>query len=78
YEGEGIFLISCMPNPFNKKLPFTLCVANRPEDLIGASSRIRGPSEWYVDYILYRDDEKLDTGLYHKEKGKWSLTPQKK
>jgi len=30
YEGEGIFLISCMPNPFNKKLPFTLCVANRP------------------------------------------------
>ena len=78
YEGEGIFLISCMPNPFNKKLPFTLCVANRPEDLIGAGSRIRGPSEWYVDYILYRDDEKLDTGLYHKEKGKWSLTPEKK
>jgi len=78
YEGEGIFLISCMPNPFNKKLPFTLCVANRPEDLIGAGSRIRGPSEWYVDYILYRGDEKLDTGLYHKEKGKWSLTPEEK
>ena len=78
YEGEGIFLISCMPNPFNKKLPFTLCVANRPEDLIGAGSRIRGPSEWYVDYILYRDDEKLGTGLYHKEKGKWSLVPEEK
>jgi len=78
YEGEGIFLISCMPNPFNKKLPFTLCVANKPEDLIGAGSRIRGPSEWYVDYILYRDDEKLDTGLYHKEKGKWSLVPEEK
>ena len=78
YEGERILLISCMPNPFNKKLPFTLCVANRPEDLIGAGSMIRGPSEWYVDYILYRDDKKLDTGLYHKEKGKWSLTPEKK
>jgi len=78
YEGKGVFLISCMPNPFNKKLPFTLCVANRPEDLIGASSRIRGPSEWNVDYILYRDDEKLDTGLYHKEKGKWSLIHQEK
>jgi len=78
YEGEGIFLISCMPNPFNMKLPFTLCVANKPEDLIGADSRIRSPSEWYVDYILYRDDKKLDTGLYYKEKGKWSLTPQEK
>jgi len=76
YEGEGIFLISCMPNPFNKKLPFTLCVANRPEDLIGAGSRIRGPSEWYVDYLLYRDDEKLDAGCYHKEIGKWSIIPQ--
>ncbi len=78
YEGEGIVFISCMPNPFNKKLPFTLCVANRPEDLIGAGSRISGPSEWYVDYILYRGDEKLNTGLYHKEKGKWFLTPQEK
>ena len=78
YEGEGVFLISCMPNPFNKKLPFTVCIANRPEDLIGAGSRIRGPSEWYVDYILYRGDEKLDTGLYHKEKGKWSLTSEEK
>ncbi len=78
YEGEGIFLISCMPNPFNKKLPFTLCVANRPEDLIGAGSKIKGPSEWYVDYILYRDDEKLDTGLYYKEKGKWFLVPEEK
>jgi len=76
YEGEGIFLISCMPNPFNKKLPFTLCVANRPEDLIGAGSRIRGPSEWYVDYLLYRDDEKLDAGCYHKEIGKWSIIPR--
>jgi len=76
YEGEGIFLISCIPNPFNKKLPFSLCVANRPEDLIGVASRIRGPSEWYVDYIIFRGDEKLDAGLYHKEKGKWSLTPQ--
>jgi len=75
YEGKGVFLISCMPNPFNKKLPFTLCIANRPEDLIGAGSRIRGPSEWRVDYILYRGDEKLDTGLYHKEKDKWSLVP---
>ncbi len=75
YEGKGVFLISCMPNPFNKKLPFTLCVANSPEDLIGAGSRIKGPSEWCVDYILYRGDEKLDTGLYHKEKGKWSLVP---
>jgi hypothetical protein len=76
YEGERILLISCMPNPFNKKLPFTLCVANRPEDLIGAGSRIRGPSEWYVDYLLYRDDEKLDAGCYHKERGKWSIIPQ--
>jgi len=75
YEGEGILLISCMPNPFNKRLPFTLCVANRPEDLIAAGSRIGGPSEWYVDYVIYRGDEKLDAGCYHKEKGKWSLVP---
>jgi len=78
YEGEGILLISCMPNPFNKKLPFALCVANRPEDLIGTGSRIRGPSEWYVDYVIFRGDKKLDTGCYYKEKSKWSLTPQEK
>jgi len=78
YEGRGILLISCMPNPFNRKLPFTLCIANRPEDLLGAGSRIRGPSEWYVDYIIFRGDEKLDAGLYHKEKGKWSIVPEEK
>jgi hypothetical protein len=78
YEGEGILFISCIPNPFNKKLPFCVCAANRPEDLVGVGSRINGPSEWYVDYILYRGDEKLDTGLYHKEKGKWSLVPEEK
>jgi len=78
YEGEGILLISCMPNPFNKNLPFTLCVANRPEDLIEAGSKIRGPSEWYVDYVIYRGDEKLDDGCYHKEKSKWSLVPKEK
>jgi len=78
YEGGGILLISCMPNPFNRKLPFALCIANRPEDLLGVGSRIRGPSEWYVDYIIFRADEKLDSGLYHKENGKWSLAPEKK
>jgi len=78
YEGDGILLISCMPNPFNKKLPFALCVANRPEDLIGTYSRISSPSEWNADYVLYQGDEKLDAGCYHKEKGKWSLTPQEK
>ena len=78
YEGEGILLISCLPNPFNKKLPFALCVANRPEDLIGTGSRIGSPSEWNADYVLYRGDEKLDGGCYHKEKVKWSLTPQEK
>lgn len=78
YEGDGILLISCMPNPFNKKLPFALCVANRPEDLIGTCSRISSPSEWNADYVLYQGDEKLDAGCYHKEKGKWFLIPKEK
>lgn len=78
YEGEGVLIITCMPNPFNNKLPFALCAANRPEDLIGAGSRIRGPSEWYVDYIVYRGDEKLDSGLYHREKDRWTLTSREK
>ena len=78
YEGEGILLISCLPNPFNKKLPFALCVANRPEDLIGTYSRISSPSEWNADYVLYQGDEKLDAGCYHKEKGKWFLIPREK
>ena len=75
YEGEGVFLISCMPNPFNKRLPFVVCAANRPEDLAGGGSRITGPSEWYADYILYRGREKLAAGLYRKEAGAWSPAP---
>ncbi|MGB2697926.1 MAG: DUF4932 domain-containing protein [Candidatus Zixiibacteriota bacterium] len=73
YEGEGMILISCMPNPFNKKLPFAIMTANRPEDLIGAGSKISSPGEWNADYVIFRGEEKLDGGLYHKEKGKWSL-----
>lgn len=78
YDGEGILLISCMQNPFNKKLPFALCVANMPEDLIGIGSKIGSPSEWNADYVVYRADEKLESGCYHKEKGKWSLAPEEK
>lgn len=76
YEGEGVILISCMPNPFNKKLPFAIMAANRPEDLIGAGSKISSPSEWDADYVIFRGEEKLDAGCYHKEKGKWSLAVQ--
>lgn len=78
YEGEGVILISCMPNPFNKKLPFALITANSPEDLIGAGSRISSPDEWNADYVIFRGDERLDSGLYHKEKGKWSLVDGEK
>jgi hypothetical protein len=73
YEGAGVVLISCMPNPFNKKLPFAIMTANSPEDLVGAGSRISSPDEWNADYVIFRGDEKLDGGLYHKEKGKWSV-----
>jgi len=73
YEGKGVVLISCLPNPFNKKLPFAVMIANSPEDLIGAGSRISSPDEWNADYVIFRGDEKLDGGLYHKEKGKWSV-----
>ncbi|KPJ60880.1 MAG: hypothetical protein AMJ46_04050 [Latescibacteria bacterium DG_63] len=76
YEGEGILLISCMPNPFNKMLPFAVAIANRAEDLIGAGLRMSGQSEWNVDYVIFRGDEKSEVGCYHKEKGKWSLVPE--
>ena len=42
YEGEGVFLISCMPNPFNKRLPFVVCAANRPE-ICSGSMRVEKP-----------------------------------
>jgi len=73
---EGILFISCMPNPFNGKLPFALVVANRPEDLIGASLKMGSKSSWNVDYVIFRDDELLDSGQYHKVNGEWSLAPQ--
>ena len=78
HDGEGILFISCMPNPFNGKLPFALVVANRPEDLIGASLKMGSKSGWNVDYVIFRDDELLDTGQYYKENGVWSLAPQEK
>lgn len=73
YEGDGIVLISCLPNPYNKNLPFCICASNNPKDLISIESRIQGPTEWYVDYILYRGDQKLKTGLYKKEYNKWLI-----
>lgn len=73
YEGEGILLISCMPNPFNKMLPFAVCAANRLEDLIGIGSKVSSPSEWNADYVLYRGDERIHAGRYRKERGKWTL-----
>jgi len=76
YGGEGVSLISCLPNPFNAKLPFALVVANRPEDLIGASMRMGSRSGWNADYVIFRGDEVLETGRYRKDGGKWSLIPQ--
>ena len=73
YEGEGMVLISCMPNPFNKMLPFVVCVTNRSEDLIGIGMRVSSPSEWDADYVLYGGAERLAVGRYHKEKGTWTL-----
>jgi hypothetical protein len=52
--------------------------ANRPEDLIGVGSRISSPDEWNADYVIFREDEKLDAGLYLKEKGTWSLAAEEK
>jgi hypothetical protein len=73
YEGRGIVLISCMPNPHNKRLPFVVCAANRPEDIIGAGSRIGSADEWDADYVIYRGQEKLVTGHYQKDRTGWSL-----
>ncbi|MCK4412790.1 MAG: DUF4932 domain-containing protein [Candidatus Eisenbacteria sp.] len=71
YAGEGIVLISCLPNPFNATLPFVVCVANRPEDLIGLGERVSSPEEWEADYILYRGDERLAAGRYRRMDGAW-------
>jgi hypothetical protein len=74
FEGEGMLLISCMPNPFNTRLPFVVCAANRSEDLVGIGMRVSSPSEWDADYVLYRGDERLVLGRYRKEGGEWSLS----
>jgi hypothetical protein len=76
YEGDGVLFISCVPNPFNERLPFALVAANRPQDLIGASMRMGGKSSWNVDYVIFHGDELLETGRYHKEASTWSLAPQ--
>ena len=78
YEGAGTLLISCLPNPFNGKLPFALVAANRPQDLIGAGLKMGSKSGWNVDYVLFDDDEIRDTGRYQKENGLWSLASQEK
>ncbi len=77
YDGD-VFLITCLPNPFNRRLPFAFCVANRPEDLVGIASKIQSPAEWSLDYILFRGNEKLFGGLYRKEQDRWLVTPQEK
>jgi len=74
YRGEGVFLLSCMPNPYNPDLPFCVCAANDPSDLVGLGARITGPEEWYADYILYRGGRKISAGTYRKESGRWTVT----
>jgi hypothetical protein len=72
-EGEGLTLVSCLPNPQNSGLPFALVAANRPEDLIGASRRMGSRSGWNADYVIFRGDEVLETGRYRKGAGTWSV-----
>jgi hypothetical protein len=75
YEDEGILLVTCAPNPLNRSLPFAICVANQAEDLLDIHSRISSPSEWRVDYVLYQENEKLESGMYEKSEGEWLLAP---
>jgi len=76
YESEDILLITCMPNPYNERLPFALAVANSPRGLIGAGLRMAGRSEWNVDYVMFEGDEQLTSGRYQKQEGTWSVVSE--
>jgi hypothetical protein len=76
YDNEDILLISCMPNPFNKTLPFALAVANAPTELVGAGLRMSAHSEWGVDYVIFRGDDQLTSGRYRKDQGEWFVAPE--
>ncbi len=80
YADEGIVLLSCMANPFNEKLPFALCTANRTEDLIGlgmgSGSKMVSPREWNADYVIYHRDVILHAGHYSKDREQWCLVSQ--
>ncbi len=78
YGDEEVSFVSCLPNPFNLKLPFAVMVANRPEDLIGASLRMMSRRSWNADYVIFSGDEVLETGRYHKDGDTWSLTTQER
>jgi hypothetical protein len=77
YKDEGIVIVSCMQNPFNKMLPFALCVANRAEDLLEIGFKMSGKSEWNADYVIFQGDEIVDSGIYTKEKGYWTISEKK-
>lgn len=77
YKDKGIVIVSCMQNPFNKMLPFALCIANRAGDLLEIGFKMSGKSEWNADYVIFKGDEILDSGLYAKEKGYWTISEEK-
>lgn len=76
YGAEDILLITCMPNPYNRRLPFALAIANSPRSLIGAGLRMAGRSEWNVDYVIFKGDEQLTSGRYQKQEGTWSVVTE--
>jgi hypothetical protein len=48
FEGRGLVLIACLPNPTDPGLGVLVYTADRDEDLVGVNSVFHGPTDWVV------------------------------
>ena len=62
-------MISALPNPYNYKKPLIIYTAQDVKDIL----YINNVSHGSTDYIILKDEKKLYSGSYDKNKEFWSF-----
>ncbi len=69
HENTGMIMISALPNPYNYKKPLIIYTAQDAKDIL----YINNVSHGSTDYIILKDEKKLYSGSYDKNKELWSF-----
>lgn len=70
--GENLSLITVLPNPNNPKKALIVVTAQKAEDIL-LNNYIIDKNEKEKDYIIYKNNNMLQSESYIKKNGKWSF-----